>query len=990
MKTRSQLETEIANSLAHLSAEDMQRVAEDYARIRFPNRFPCFHFRAFSGEGKSRKGWPDAWIEVDGRIDGVEATAASQWSAVRRHLDEDLGKAIGRVPPLAGLVIVSGHPAVQPNSEQLVAYRQRFIDEAGIDADRLELVFGGGLVEELVRPEFARTRIEVLRLEDSPRHFELVRARRGPDEGRLNSAFIPTEEDYEARRVHRPAAADEALAHLQQTGRALIRGVGASGKTVLAWLLALEVAERRRPAYYLDFARYAQITAEITNGLIADLHRFAHPDSLFVLDNCHLEEAVAKAIALGWEDIYKSQRPKLLLVGRELRTARGSAIDGLSIPTIPLRARQPEVLGVYRRLVGRHFSMGEVPLPPPDALDDWVRTFGDDPEGAETTTDLIAFSAAVMQRMRQLLRHDWTLTARDAVDEVRDVYLNKLSVGEARNLMLLCACQEIELALAEEGLPDRSAALHRSARRSGLVYRSKVGRSSTWFRYRLAHAALGKLIVDAAPEPVDMAVQRSEAALRNPHMGAAMVKRLAAIGSEDEAREVADQMLSRPECLTDMGTLNWVQLFLRVLHQLGISLSRDIRTALISSANRQRLAERALETPLGYLANFLGYAAKTEQLKDVFAALAEDLAAEKNRERLAERALETPLEHLANFVGYTARTPKLKLVYSTLTEELAKPANRSILAAVLEQQPLEKVVSALSSDAAPDFWIAVFTAIDIGRWAQARRAEATPKVSPFVSFQRMATHMGRPEFSEAPAQRLIVGSTPEEWHQPGIGLHHLSHVIRLARGVSPVDLERFLDRVATPEWVDFNYEVATTGGLAGALHSFASTLEPDRRRWFQRETLRKRIGRELARRPMHDAESLSQALSLCGAATAMGVSIPTTQADWPGTGELADVLDLRAPDLDQTIIGPLQVQLWLGLREMARLSADRLIVSPRHSDCILDLWIATHESESDSQPPRVRALNVEMINWLHQCKAAGWRLVPPRGAPAVDPAEGTA
>lgn len=242
---RSQLETSIAERLAHLSDADMQRVAEDYARIRFPERFPRFDFRAFSPEGKSRRGWPDAWIDLGGQVDGVEATGAKDKSAVLGHLEEDLEKAQRRNPKLAGLVLVSGHPAVQPTHEESVAWRQRFIDQAGIAPDRINLVFGGGLVEELARPEFARTRIEVLGLPVTPRHFKLVLPKRGPDESRL-SDFIPSEEDYALGRVHRPAAADQVLAQLDRTRCALVRGVGACGKSVLAWLLAR--ARRRRGA----------------------------------------------------------------------------------------------------------------------------------------------------------------------------------------------------------------------------------------------------------------------------------------------------------------------------------------------------------------------------------------------------------------------------------------------------------------------------------------------------------------------------------------------------------------------------------------------------------------------------------------------------------------------------------------------------------------------------------------------------------------------
>ncbi len=95
---------------------------------------------------------------------------------------------------------------------------------------------------------------------------------------------------------------------------------------------------------------------------------------------------------------------------------------------------------------------------------------------------------------------------------------------------------------------------------------------------------------------------------------------------------------------------------------------------------------------------------------------------------------------------------------------------------------------------------------------------------------------------------------------------------------------------------------------------------------------------------------------------------------------------LRLPAQDRPSIGLFQVSFWLGLREMARLRGDSPKVPPMLADPILDLWIATDQGEvGQALPPHVRALNAEMIAWLRQCKATGWRLVPPNTAsPAED------
>lgn len=195
----------------------------------------------------------------------------------------------------------------------------------------------------------------------------------------------------------------------------------------------------------------------------------------------------------------------------------------------------------------------------------------------------------------------------------------------------------------------------------------------------------------------------------------------------------------------------------------------------------------------------------------------------------------------------------------------------------------------------------------------------------------------------------------------------------------PVDIEGLLERMATPEWVDGLLESAPAGRLAGSLLSLATMLEPERRGWFVREALCERISRELSNRGRYDTQSSAESLALLGAAAAIGVSTADIHVDWPSTEELAAILDLRAPDRDRTTIGPMQIQLWLGLREMARLRADPVTVPPRLADRILDLWVATQDGDTgQALATHVRDLNASMIAWLRQCKTAGWRLVPPQ------------
>ena len=232
----------------------------------------------------------------------------------------------------------------------------------------------------------------------------------------------------------------------------MVKGIGASGKTVLARLLALDTVNRGLPSYYLDLARFDErfmSGGELTPGM----DDFGGQGVLFILDNVHLNELIASELAIHWENLAPSHRPNMLLLGRELRSGRGSPIDGLEIPMVPLKSRQPEVLGGSQRLAERGNDPGYHPPPPPaPALDQWVATFGGDPHSPDTTTDLIAFSAAVLNQIAELMKGRWALTEQHAVDAIRVHYLDKLPPEETDNLIRLAALAELEFSLPHEAL----------------------------------------------------------------------------------------------------------------------------------------------------------------------------------------------------------------------------------------------------------------------------------------------------------------------------------------------------------------------------------------------------------------------------------------------------------------------------------------------------------------------------------------------------------
>ncbi|MCM2477849.1 hypothetical protein HGO38_30860 [Rhizobium sp. CG5] len=708
---RKDLEYELTAKLSSLSNEDAQRIAEDFVRIRHPERFPYFAFRAFSPQGKSRPGWPDAFsVGSDGRYEGVEATHVASHSGVINHLNEYLEKATAlRADQLAGFLHVSISPKVSFRPHEIREWTEKFV-AAGFRRDRVELVFGQGLVEILTRPEFARTRMEILGVDDLPNHFRLYRSKVGPDENRLGTHFIPSWEDYEEGRIHQTELAKRVTEKLSSDRAALVRGIGASGKTVLAWQIAQEVLNLGFPAFFFDFAADRNSTRHLVNALISDIKRFGHPKVLFVLDNIHVEETSAKEVFLAWHEIPSLQQPQILLVGRETRTAKGSSIEGLKFEALSLRARQAELRGVFRRLALRSYTGGQLPEPPEAVLTNWLRTFGGKPENPKTTADLIVFSAAVFRRMRDLLHGRWRLTEADAVEQVRDVYLGALSPPETANLARLCVAERLEIAIEPEVLAFQMAALTMCNTKLGIVFRDETGGRRHSIRYRLAHPALGELLMAGMENVIDRMSVILEMASVSARFGGDAASRLMSAGQLEDAQAVMLTTIDKSEKFLGLYSFFEVESILRLAKRLKIELPESFDHRLAAKGrNSGKFEEIAFQTQFDHLVSFLRYA--EESLPAVFNALSSALADAKNHPQLAGVALDTQLDHLVSFLRYAKES--LPEVFTALSSALANVENQQQLAEVALETQLDHLVSFLryAKESLPEVFTALSSAL---------------------------------------------------------------------------------------------------------------------------------------------------------------------------------------------------------------------------------------------------------------------------------------
>lgn len=571
---RASLESEVARRLSEVSDVDMQRLAYAYAKVLLPERFTWLSGRAINSEGQTIGGRADGFvIGRDGVSSIVEATRLSKKEKITRshhtkgHFHEILAHRAAQGRSVDTFVYVAGHPDVQFLEEEINTLRDLAAAALGTRPGRIFIVGGDALQDAMCEPSLARARIELLGISDT-RRFVMVRRESGPDPTRrfrpgTGSPFIPTAEDLDAGTIHFPALGPQVNDRLDTDRFCFVRGFGASGKSVLAWLIGLQYADRFEPSYVADLQTFADDVQGRTAECIEEIRRFADDRVLFIVDNCHLAEQAAWEIYEAWKSMVFRQ-PRLLMLGRETKSAHGSSIDGLDVKPLLLRAREKEVRGVFRRLRARTLRSIEAherpPEPSSNIIRGWAATFGDPLEARDGTTDLIALSAAIQNKMPALLKGKWPLTETDAADEIRRTYLNNLTREEKENLYRVAAFQDLEIIVSTDLLPYPDAGFGNAQSRLGLVFPLPGPAGSDRVSYRLAHASLGRLILAAANRSNDVVAAYKAAAI-SISTALMTIGRLIDLGRQADALEVAEVAFSSASNIEALSLAGWTEVF---------------------------------------------------------------------------------------------------------------------------------------------------------------------------------------------------------------------------------------------------------------------------------------------------------------------------------------------------------------------------------------------------------------------------------------------
>jgi hypothetical protein len=857
--------------------------------------------------------------------------------------------------------------------------------------------------------------------------FRPVEDRENFGDEMIPDSFRPSRSEYREGLVYRPILADDVEQSLEQTGFALVRGKGASGKTVLALTIALGERFRGHTAYYLDLTDRGKDDAEA----VQKLRTLAADQVLFIVDNVHLNERVALDLLEAWRA--NSQGSCLLMLGRHVEKGpdlegRQPLLGGIGPAEVfLLEVAAVDLVGTFSRLIRRTGTHVVVPIPPPPAQAAWMKLF----QGS-----LVFFSAAVKSKLADLMHGNWALSPDDACAYVRRKYLDAKDVSkeERDSLLRVAVFARLEISASEDvlGWPHLEHSI-----KHGLVYRLVCGGRYT--RYRLSHPGLGDLLLSAAGHPLNECEIWEQAAQRSPLDGVSIADTLLRLGKTEAGMDVLRTTLQQPKALEDI-TKSGLEIFHSLCRRAAESnLLTEVEQLAPVGRWGPVLTDAVKRSSLHGLTHFLRYARETPQLKGLFAAAARQLDARE----LAVQAAQSSFEGLTAFLVFARGTPELTGLFEAVVKQLdigklaahaeqssfggittflvharGTPELRSLFLAVIKQldsgniaaqakrSPIEQLtyfliqaekiselkilfeevlaklaqpemITALARNActAPlphlvsflrntSLAPAVVQAIDRASWDAARRKELGAQADFVHSLFQVLNKFNRPDLAEAPALALLESPNPLLWHDHAVGLHQVTQTLRLGRAVGFEARQKFLEVVVTPEWLRSAYRTANLGGIAAALFAIRSLWEPEVLEYFLRELPSDLLSRSLSRLYGADAQEANQILSLLGVSDLLGLPVNTTGVRWPPS------VQLKVPETLTTMSVPI-VLLMLGFRTMAKCRPDRIVLPAKLGNRLLELWRQSKHNTKQSE-----ALNQWMIAWLERCASAGWVLLP--------------
>jgi hypothetical protein len=295
-----------------------------------------------------------------------------------------------------------------------------------------------------------------------------------------------------------------------------------------------------------------------------------------------------------------------------------------------------------------------------------------------------------------------------------------------------------------------------------------------------------------------------------------------------------------------------------------------------------------------------------------------------------------------------------------------------------ESQRLAKLITDTSPDQTMSLFVlipeellwvgkAITEPLDVKYWEFGDyRSERFSPGAPGLSL--MFENFGRNDLQDALVSNVLRRKNPADFRIPAHGLQEIS---RLLGQVTEADQELvapFLDCVCTTQWLTRCFRSASASSLAGVLIGIATYQSPEVIARFWCVALGQRLKAEVHQLTTANPEDMSATVQFIGACNLLGWALPRSilgTAPLDKIGKLPSEVLAHNPDRD--MVDSWQRQLWFGLRAIASLASDRLMVDQSAVEQTLTLWQANLVETSSKPDGTPHKINESMVRWLRRC-----------------------
>jgi hypothetical protein len=391
-------------------------------------------------------------------------------------------------------------------------------------------------------------------------------------------------------------------------------------------------------------------------------------------------------------------------------------------------------------------------------------------------------------------------------------------------------------------------------------------------------------------------------------------------------------------------------------------LHKSLAHSLLNGEAFQNFETRLWASQTGQVTGFLS--ALKSGLPELHQQLVSTLSSKANREHLLTNLSDTPIGELVGFMRYVrAVNPELErdifLFFSDSeqNERLLKRLHKSTFAELRGFLQIE-----------PEFLRSVLEHFNSEEWwrNQYQRGEG---ILAYPVTAKIAELTTRNEVLKRVLECLIAGSDLNAWKAKGVGLWHLGYVIHSGFEIDKLATRQLVEEVATPQWLAFRYQQDSFQAIAASLYRIWVRADVDLHHLFVTDALLTKVADAFSDGNQNDPTAMMYAIELLGSASLFcGIEVDWGTMGFPGYKMLNSVLREWLSVEGNPV--HYEIQLVLGLRELARLCSEPIFVEYSLGSELIRRW-----EMLDVQGERETMLQQFIITWLTACSKAKWYLV---------------